>query len=147
MRLREMMQTPAFTCPPTTTLSEAVHLMHLHEMGSAVVVDDARIVGIVTDRDIALKGYGRDLPASAPVSRVMSGAVVTISAEADTYEAAAKMINHGVRRLPVVDAGGSLVGVVAFDDLFMVFEQEGDALRRALAAQTRKGTGGWAGWD
>ena len=149
MRVAQVARTPATSCTPSTNLVDAAHLMHLREVGSLAVVDDKGAVkGIVTDRDIALKGYGQQLEASTPVERVMSEAVVTVAPDADTTDAAQKMVNNGVRRLPVVDADGALCGMVALDDLLMVVEQEGDTLRRALAAQIRKDEGGWArGWD
>ena len=149
MRVAQVARTPATTCTVSTTLVEAAHIMHLREVGSLAVVDDAGAVkGIVTDRDIALKGYGQQLEASTPVERIMSEAVVTVAPDADTTDAATKMVNSGVRRLPVVDREGGLCGMVALDDLLMLVEQEGDTLRRALAAQIRRDEGGWAGgWD
>lgn len=149
MRVAELARAQTTTCTPATTLAEAAHLMRLRNVGSLPVVDDAGAVkGIVTDRDIALKGYGQQLEGSTPVERIMSAAVVTVTPDADTTDAATKMVNSGVRRLPVVDGGGALCGMISLDDLLILAEQEGDTLRRALASQIRKDEGGWAGgWD
>lgn len=149
MRLNEFIKTPAITCGLTTTLAKAAQLMHLREVGSLIVLDDAgKPTGIVTDRDVALKGYGRELAPETCVDAVMSRSLITISADADTSEAITKMMQHGVRRLPVMDTGGQLCGIVTFDDLVMLVEREGDTLRRALEGQLVAERPSWArGWD
>lgn len=148
MRLNEVMKSPAITCDLTTTLSQAAHLMHLREVGSLIVLDDGKIVGIVTDRDLALKGYGHDLVASTGVDAVMTRRPKTIRSDADTNDAITKMMEHGVRRLPVVDPQDELCGVVTFDDLVMLVEKEGETLRRALEGQIRADSPSWSrGWD
>jgi CBS domain-containing protein len=148
MRLRELVRAPAFTCAPGTTLTEAAHLLHQHDAGSLVVIDEGgALVGIVTDRDIALKGYGDGLAGSTPVERVMTSTVATIGIDADSDDAAVKLLDHGVRRLPVMD-GDRLCGVVTLDDLTMFVEREGDLLRRVLASQAVHEAPGWAHtWD
>lgn len=149
MKLREVMRSPAITCRIGTTLSDAAHLLHLHDVGSLVVLDaGGGIAGILTDRDMAVRGYGSELPASAPIDDIVTRAPHTISVEADTLDAARMMMDYGVRRLPVTKADGKLCGVVALDDLIVFVEDEGDALRRALEAQTRSDASGWSGgWD
>lgn len=149
MRLRELVRSPAITCTPGTTLREAAHLLHLHDVGSLVVVDDdGGVVGMVTDRDLGVKGYSREFDGSVPVSRVMAEGVATIGLDVDVDDAAEAMLAHGVRRLPVLH-DGRLCGVVAFDDVVQFVEKEGDVLRRLLEAQARgSGSLGWAGgWD
>lgn len=149
MRLHEFIRSPAITCATTTSLSEAARMMHVHEVGSLVVLDDAgEIAGMVTDRDLAVKGYARDRESSTPVGEIMTPHPLTIGVDADTNEAATTMMHHGVRRLPVVDAEGMLCGIVALDDLVVFVEHESETVRRALDAQIRKDSGGWArGWD
>lgn len=146
MRLRELVRAPAFTCTPGTTLAQAAHLMHLHDVGSLVVISDSAVAGIVTDRDLAVKGYGGDLAGTAIVEQVMTHSVVTIGIDADVGEAATTMLDHGVRRLPVMD-GTRLCGVVALDDVVIFQAQESDVVRRTLAAQARKDAPTWVGWD
>jgi CBS domain-containing protein len=149
MRLDEFIHSPAITCDLKTTLSEAAHLMHLRDVGSVVVLDaDGGIAGIVTDRDLALKGYARDLPASATVGEVMTRSAHTIAADADTRDAIAQMTYHGVRRLPVIGEHGELRGVVTFDDMVIFVEQEAESLRHALEGQIRADAPSWSrGWD
>ncbi len=149
MRLNEFIKTPAITCDLTTTLSQVAQVMHVREVGSLIVLDGAgKPTGIVTDRDVALKGYGRDLAPSTCVEEVMTRTLITIRADEDTGDALTKMMQHGVRRLPVMDAGGQLCGIVTFDDLVMLVEREGEALRRALEGQLVADSPSWArGWD
>lgn len=106
------------------------------------------LAGIVTDRDLALRGYMQHLGPTAPVASVISKTVVAVDVDADTTEAMSKMIAHGVRRLAVTDSSHKLVGVVSLDDLTIFVEQEADMVRRVLAAQLKPEAGGWAGtWD
>ena len=149
MRLDEFIHSPAVTCELTTTLSQAAHVMHLRDVGAVVVLDAAGgIAGILTDRDLALKGYAHELPASTTVDKVMTRSAHTIAADADTSDAIAQMTYHGVRRLPVVGPQGELRGVVTFDDMVIFVEQEAESLRHALEGQIRADAPSWSsGWD
>jgi CBS domain-containing protein len=149
MQLNEFIKSPAVTCDLASTLSEAAHLMRLRGVGSLVVLDGGgAITGILTDRDLALKGYGKGLAASATVDEVMSTSPKTIAFDADSSEATTKMIEFGVRRLPVVDATGALCGIVTFDDLVLLVEHEVETLRRALEGQLVADSPSWTrSWD
>jgi CBS domain-containing protein len=149
MKLHELIHSPAITCPPTASLAQVAHLMHLHDVGSVVVLDrSGAITGVVTDRDVALKGFGGGLAGDTMVEKIMATPVSTIGADADIDDAAKAMLDHGVRRLPVIDAAGRLVGVVSFDDLLVFVERESEILRRLVQATTDRSTGGWSGtWD
>jgi CBS domain-containing protein len=82
---------------------------------------DDEIVGIVTDRDLVVRGLAREASPDASVETVMSAPVITVHEHEDTYDAAAKMARAGCRRLPVVNVAGRLQGVVSFDDIAHVF--------------------------
>ena len=106
----------------TTTIAEAARLMRRYHVGDLVVVDEdqgRRVpVGMVTDRDMVVEVIAREQPfASCTVSAVMSATVVCVPETAGVIEAIQLMRSHGVRRVPVVDAGGALVGILAADDL------------------------------
>jgi CBS domain-containing protein len=95
-------------------------------VGMLLVLDnDRRPVGIVTDRDIAVRvvGEGRD-PANTTVADVMSRSPRTVSELAAIEDALALMRAHGVRRLPVVTPQGTLVGVVTLDDVLALLADE-----------------------
>lgn len=149
MKVRELMHTPVVTCGAETTLVQAGRAMADAAVGTIVTVSaEGHPMGIITDRDLAVKGYGRDLPGWTTVGRIMTHAVFTAPADADVHEAVKVMGAHGVRRLPVVDGDGALVGVVAFDDILVHLAHEADELARAVVAQTDTGHyGGWSGWD
>lgn len=121
--VRETMSSNPTTVQPDLPVAEAARLMRSKDVGSLPVVDGERLVGVVTDRDIAVRvvAEGKD-PDSTLVNEIHSADPVTISADQDLSEALAQMARHQVRRLPVVE-DGRLVGVLAQAD---VARQGGD---------------------
>ena len=133
MRVSELMHTPAVVCRPTTTLREAAELMRRRDVGSIVVIDNIDYVsGIVTDRDIALRGVGAGHSPEAMVQSIMTRDVATVTPSSELAEAATVMQKRGVRRVPVVDDMGRLHGMVSFDDLFRQLSHETDTLMDAV---------------
>lgn len=119
----------------TTTIVEAARLMRRYHVGDLVVVDEdqgRRVpVGMVTDRDLVVEVIAREQPfASCTVSAIMSATVVCVPETAGVIETIQLMRSHGVRRVPVVDAGGALVGILAADDLLDLLAEELSALAR-----------------
>ena len=109
--------------------------MRRYHVGDLVVADEVegrRVpVGMVTDRDLVVEVIAREQPfASCTVSAVMSATVVCVPETAGVIEAIQLMRSHGVRRVPVVDAGGALVGILAADDLLDLLAEELSALAR-----------------
>ncbi|MFI9357984.1 CBS domain-containing protein [Streptomyces lydicus] len=128
MRTREVMRTPTVTVPPNATLAETARRMRECTVGCVVVMSDGTVQGIVTDRDLAVRGLAAEVSAGAPVSDVMTAPVLTVRAEDDVDVAYQAMHRAGVRRLPVVDRS-RLIGLVALDDLLMdVSRRLGEAL-------------------
>lgn len=111
------------------TIAAAARLMRRHHVGSVVVVTDSGgmsiPLGVVTDRDIVVEVTATDLdPNTITVGDIMRREIITVRAEEGVLEAMQIMRSNGVRRLPVVNAEGKLLGVVAFDDLLdLVTEQ------------------------
>lgn len=135
MRLREFMQSPVYSCSPTATLAMAAQEMEVHNVGSLVVTDqDQKLVGIITDRDLAL-GLAHGRTAAIAVEEVMSRRVVTIGEDATIDDAAATMDSRGVRRLPVADDHGRAIGMICLDDLYNYLTQEAITLSGAVRAQ------------
>lgn len=118
MLIKESVRKRVVTVPPGATLSEAAVLMNVEVVGALVVVENGRAVGIVTDRDIAVRGAGRGLPPDARVDSVMTPDPVTLSADAEDREAFLLMHAHNVRRLPLV-TDGRVVGMVTVDDMIL----------------------------
>ena len=124
------------------SVAEAAKLMREHHIGSLVVVDESagrRVpVGMITDRDIAVGVVALGLdPARAAVESSMRAQVVSVAETEGIGRAVALMRAQGVRRLPVVDASGALVGLLAADDLLDLFAEE----ISGLAAMVSRGEG------
>ena len=104
---------------------DAAKLMKGEETGIAPIVEDGRLIGVVTDHDITIRvvAEGRD-PRATKVEDVASRNVVTVDPDQELDEALALMAQHDVRRLPVVDEDGTLVGVVAHADVLRHVEAE-----------------------
>lgn len=110
-------------------LKDAANKMRTHHVGSLVVVRPVEkgdtVVGMLTDRDIAVVAVARDFdPLTLRAGDVMSHEVTTVSPESSVDAALAVMRSKGVRRLPVVAEDGLLVGIVSLDDLLGVVSDE-----------------------
>jgi CBS domain-containing protein len=115
--VRDVMTLGVRTVEPSQSLAEAAEIMKGEDVGSVPVVEDGRLVGIVTDRDIVIRAVaeGRD-PQAVRVDEIASRDVVTVEAEQDLDDALALMARHQVRRLPVVKQE-RLVGMLAQADV------------------------------
>ena len=114
---RDIMTTPADTLAPTATLTEAAQQLRDLNVGSLPILDGDHLLGVVTDRDIVVRGIAEGLdPSSATVAEVATGAVVTVDVDDDAEKVARIMGERQVRRVPVLD-GGRLVGVIAQADV------------------------------
>ncbi|MHA6510910.1 CBS domain-containing protein [Tessaracoccus sp. Z1128] len=114
---RDIMTTPAETLAPTATLTEAARQLRDLNVGSLPILDGDHLAGVVTDRDIVVRGIAEGLdPSSATVAEVATGDVVTVDVDDDAEKVAGIMGQRQVRRVPVVD-GGRLVGVIAQADV------------------------------
>lgn len=113
----------------STSVYEAAKLMRECHTGDVVVTDDfdgaRKPVGIVTDRDLVLEIMAQGLdPAGLSVGEVMSGNPVTVRERDGVFETVASMRSAGVRRTPVVDSNGTLVGIVSLDDVLELMAEE-----------------------
>lgn len=124
MRVKEMMTIEPVCGTPETSLETIAAMMVEHHCGAIPILDNGRIVGIVTDRDITCRTLPRHVnPLDGTAKDVMTRRVLTIN-EDDRAETAARMMEHAhVRRLPVIDAEGRLVGIVSATDLAMKAEE------------------------
>jgi len=124
MKISEIMSKNPRTVSPDTPVSEAAQMMKEEDVGLVPVIERVggaetrgRLVGVVTDRDIAIRAVAEGRATDAPVSEFMSGGVKTCSPDDSVEDAMELMGREQVRRLPIVDERGSLVGVVAQADL------------------------------
>jgi CBS domain-containing protein len=104
------------TAPRDASLHSVAELMRDREVGSVVIVDGGRPCGVLTDRDLAIAVAANGVKPSDEVDSHASRPVVCGDVGMNVEEAAALMVQHGVRRLPIVD-DGSLAGIVTLDDL------------------------------
>ncbi|RVU22748.1 CBS domain-containing protein [Streptomyces antnestii] len=118
MQVSEVMAAPPVCVAPHDSLAEATRLMVESAVGSLLVIRDGAVCGIVTDRDIAVRGMGGGLDREARVDAVMSARVVAVEADDDLDMAYRTFRRTGVRRLPVLREGEA-VGVLTIDDLFL----------------------------
>jgi CBS domain-containing protein len=117
MQIAEIMTTSVVTAPPGTPARDVAALMRDRNVGSVVLADEAgRPVGIVTDRDLAICVIADDRGHEESIQEFATAPVVTGAADMDLEEAAALMVEHRIRRLPVVDAD-RLSGIVTLDDI------------------------------
>jgi CBS domain-containing protein len=114
----------------TVTLQDNVYeiavKMKQHDIGFIPVVEGKKLIGVVTDRDLVIRGYAEKREGSAAVKQVMTDNVQTIDASTSIDEAAKLMAEQQIRRLPVVDKG-ELVGIVAIGDLAVRDKFENEA--------------------
>ena len=115
--IRDVMTSEVRACEPSTTVVEAAKAMAKEDIGPVPVVEDGRLIGILTDRDIVVRvvAEGRD-PASTKIEEVATRDLVTVSPDDDVNTALSRMAESQVRRIPIVE-GDRLVGIVAQADI------------------------------
>ncbi len=117
-KVHEVMTDRPRAITPETTVSEAAQLMKSEDIGSLPILDGEQLAGMVTDRDIVIRAIaeGKD-PRAMPVREVASRELVKVHADEDLSSALQLMASQQVRRLPVVDDDGRLVGILAQADV------------------------------
>jgi CBS domain-containing protein len=124
LRCSEIMTTSVTTASGDLTLKEVAGLMRDGDMGAVPVLDDGRLVGIVTDRDIVVRGIAEGVEPTAPISSVMTGELFTVKPDDFAFEAIRLMGDKQVRRIPVINADGELKGIIAIADVALETEDE-----------------------
>jgi CBS domain-containing protein len=143
MLLKEICVLDVASCGRDAGILEAARLMRQHHTGDLIVVDDPdgdRVpVGIVTDRDIVVEvlANGLDLTKTR-VAQIMSARLVIAAAAEDTSDAMDRMRLHGVRRLPVVDHDGRLMGIVTLDDMLTLHAAQATALADIVSKEQHR---------
>jgi CBS domain-containing protein len=121
MKTAELCRRAAVTVTVDTSLAEVAKLMRREHVGSVVVIAadaGAKPVGIVTDRDIVVEVVAARLdPGTMTAGEVMTASPVVARGDDDVWWALKTMRDHGVRRLPIVDDGQNVVGLIALDDV------------------------------
>ena len=138
MNVRDVMTREVATIGPDQTAQEAAGFMLNAEAGSIPVTDGDRLLGMITDRDIAVRGVAKGRGPETPVRELMSNDIICARIDENIDEVATRMSEAQVRRLPVLDEQEKLCGIVSLGDLAR--ERGGDqAAQQALDGVSQPG--------
>ncbi len=140
MPIGEICIREVFICNRTTKVLEAAQLMRRYHVGDLVIVDEQdgkRIpVGLITDRDIVTSVVAMQLdPGKITVGGLISREIVVVREDQGVFETIEHMRAHGVRRLPVVDQQGALVGIISVDDVIELLAEELGKLPKLISKE------------
>lgn len=138
MRVCDAMTTEVQLCTPDDTLKDVAEAMMALDVGLLPVTDTDRLVGMITDRDIAVRGVARGRGPEASVREVMTQDVKYCFEDQDLDEVTRNMGEIRVRRLPVVNRDKQLVGIIALGDIAR--SEPGDGTAQALHRISRPGS-------
>ena len=125
MKLGEQFKKDVAVVPPDASIRKAAYLMKERNVGAVVVVNPkGKPEGIVTDRDVALALAVDERDPDTPVREVLAGELITIGENEGVFNATQYVFGYQVRRLPIVDSDGKLVGIVTMDDLLALLARE-----------------------
>jgi CBS domain-containing protein len=138
MKVKNAMTRDVRLVRPDQSIRDAAHLMAELDIGCLPVEEGDRMVGMITDRDIAVRAVAEGLNPQTPIRQVMSSEVMYCYDDQSVEEVTRNMADLRVRRLPVVDRNKRLVGILSLGDL-AVAEQSQDEAAEALCGISRPG--------
>ena len=124
MKVKDLPPGPLLSVSPATPLADIARDMRLHDSDSVAVIDDAKLVGIITERDMVRAIADGLNPTQALAEMVMTSDPATVSLDEDVNVVAVKMMRLGIRHLPVVDEQGKPTGLVSARNLVAVLDRE-----------------------
>jgi CBS domain-containing protein len=137
MKVSEVMTRDVQTVRPDEPVRQAASFMLSSDAGSIPVTDGDRLIGMITDRDIAVRGVAKGYGPDTPVRELMTDDIICIREDDDVDDAAEKMSDAQVRRLPVIDEQERLCGIVSLGDLSR--DADEDAASEALEGVSEPG--------
>jgi len=137
MKVSEVMTSEVQTVSADQTAREAASFMLRAEAGSIPVCEGDRVIGIITDRDIAVRGVAEGRGPDTPVRDLMSDGIICAREDDDVTDVARRMSQEQVRRLPVLDHEERLIGIVSLGDLAR--ETAGEQAHEALEGVSQPG--------
>ena len=137
MKVSEVMTREVQTVQPDQRVQKAASFMLTADAGSIPVTEGERLIGMITDRDIAVRGIAKGYGPDTPVRDLMTDDLVIVRIDDDIEEAATKMSEAQVRRLPVIDEDERLCGIVSLGDLSR--EADTDCASEALEGVSQPG--------
>ncbi|MFQ3545869.1 CBS domain-containing protein [Halobacillus rhizosphaerae] len=115
--VKDIMTSDVSVCHTDDTLYDAARIMKQKNIGAVPVCDtEGNLMGMVTDRDLVLRGYADKKAETTPIQQVMSDHLYHVAKDATLEEASKQMAQHQIRRLPVVE-NGKLTGIISLGDL------------------------------
>jgi CBS domain-containing protein len=137
MKVSDVMTRDVQTVRPDATVQEAASFMLREDAGSMPVSEDDRLIGMITDRDIAVRGVAKGYGPDTPVRELMTDEIICAHENDDVEEVASKMSSAQVRRMPVIDENERLCGIVSLGDLAR--EADSDSADQALQGVSEPG--------
>ena len=137
MKIRDVMTSEVQTIGPDQTAREAAAFMLSADAGSIPVTEGDKLIGMITDRDIAVRGIAKGHGPDTPVRDLMSSGIISVNIDDDLGSVASKMSEAQVRRLPVIDEQQRLCGIVSLGDLSR--GSEGEQATQALEGVSAPG--------
>ena len=123
-RCREIMTRNVTTANRETSIKDVAILMRDGDMGAMPIVENGKLVGIVTDRDIVVRGVAENKTADTPIGDVMTAEIFAVKEDDFAFEAIRLMGDKQVRRVPIINEQGELVGIIAMADVALETEDE-----------------------
>ena len=137
MKVKETMSTNVRLARPDQTIREAAQAMADVDSGVLPVGENDRLVGMITDRDIAVRGVAKGHGPDTPIRDIMTSGIICARMDDDVEDVAVKMSEAQVRRLPVIDEDDRLCGIVSLGDLAR--ESRGEEAHEALEGVSQPG--------
>jgi CBS domain-containing protein len=136
MTVYTICQTNVVSVKPDATVQFVAQLMEEKNIGCVVVTENHKPVGIITDRDIALRAASLcGEPETALIESIMTQDIRTIRKDTGIFDAIQEMKSTGVRRMPIVDGSGRLVGLLTVDDLIRLLAREMADIARIIGKE------------
>ncbi len=124
MRCRDIMTSSVQTATRGMTLKDAAALMRDGDVGSVPVVEDGKLAGIITDRDIVVRSISEGRDALSTVGEAMTSEIYSVKPDDFVFEAIRLMGDKQIRRVPVVGENGELAGIIAMADIALEMEDD-----------------------
>ena len=137
MKVSEVMTREVQTVQPDQPVQEAANFMLSADAGSIPVTEGDRLIGMITDRDIAVRGIAKGFGPDTPVRELMTDELITARIDDNVQDVASRMSEAQVRRLPVVDQDERLCGIVSLGDLAR--ESDSECAHEALEGVSQPG--------
>ena len=137
LKVKDVMKTNVVVVNADAPVVEAAKLMAKHSIGSIVVIENNEVVGIITERDIVRKIVAQEKNSYIKIKEVMSHPIIVTSPEISIESAANIMKKNNIRRLPVIDKKGYIVGIITENDILKILPSLIDLIEEKAALDVK----------